>query len=166
MSNEDIKEKYNDLINKEIYKEFIENNSDYYLSHMFFVYEKKNLTDEQIGFYSPKADKVVSFDLVNHKVSEPEDAMKKSGKIPGFKISDVNVGFSEVFNKAKKLMNEKYSQHFPKKYICILQVLNDVLVWNLTIVTNTLHMVNVRIDASSGKILEDEARSLMSLSEN
>jgi hypothetical protein len=163
MTNENIKEKYNTLIKTEMYKEFIENNPDYNLSNAFIVFEQDNCVDVQIGFYSEKADKVVSFDLIKHKGSEPEDAMKRSGTIPCFEINDFKIEISEALKICDDLVKEKYSQHTPTKKICILQIIEEILLWNITYVTDTLYMINMRVNANTGKIIKDSANSIMSL---
>jgi|GEM_PF-4178513 len=163
MTNNHLKEKYNKLMKTEMYKEFIEHNPDYKLSHFFFVNESNNMVDEQIGFYSESTDKVVSFDLIKHAVSEPENAAKKSGKIPTFKINDVSVDIDEALKICKELTDKEYSQHGTTKHICILQILKNVLTWNITIITNTLHMINIKINATNSKILNHSAQSIMSL---
>ncbi len=163
ITNNYLKEKYNKLVKTEMYKEFIEHNPDYKLSHFFLVSESNNFVDEQIGFYSGTTDKVVSFDLIKHAVSKPENAAKKSGKIPVFKIDKVGVDINEVLKICKELTDKEYSQHGTTKHICILQILKKVLTWNITIVTNTLHMINIKIDATSSKVLTHSAQSLMSL---
>ncbi len=163
ISNNYLKEKYNNLIKTEMYKEFIKQNNDYILSSVFIVAEKGNFLDEQIGFYSLSVDKVVSFDLLKHKMSEPENAMKKSGKIPTFKIEEIGVDINEVLKICKILTDKEYSQHGLTKHICILQVLKGILTWNITVVTNTLHMINIRVNAVNSEILNHSAQSIMSL---
>jgi hypothetical protein len=158
-----IKEKYNKLIATEMYKEFLEHNPDYKLSHFFFVNESNKMIDEQIGFYSDSADKVVSFDLLGHSVSEPESAAKTSGKIPHFSIDDVKLDIDEALKICQDLVDKEYSQHSSTKTICILQTLEKVLLWNITIITNTLHMINIRVDAKTKKVIKHNAQPLMSL---
>jgi len=165
MSNNNIKEKYNKLVKTEMYKEFIEHNPEYKLTHLFFVSESDNLIDEQIGFYSEKVDKVVSFDLIRHSVSEPENAAKTSGTIPDFNVEDIKVDITDALKISKKLIDKEYSQHNTTKSICILQVLNKVLTWNITIVTNTLHMINIKIDAKDKSIISHSAQPIMSLAQ-
>lgn len=163
MTNNTIKEKYNKLLQTEMYKEFIEHNPDYKLSHFFFVQENNNFLDQHIGFYSKKDDKVVSFDLLKHKVSEPEDAMKKEGEIPSFDIANVNVDIEKAISISKEVQEKNYSPHSPNKYICILQVLDNVLMWNITIIATTMYMINIRIDAANEKVLKHTAKPIMSL---
>jgi hypothetical protein len=164
MTNNKLKEKYNNLTATEMYKEFMEFHPDYKLSHFFFVSEKMNMLDEQIGFYSEKVDKVVSFDLVKHSVSEPENAAKTSGTIPSFNLDNVNLDIDETLKMAEEIMKENYSSHNPTKYICILQVLEGILMWNITIVTNTLNMINIKMNAKHPKVITHNIQSIMSLS--
>jgi len=163
MSNNYIKEKYNNLLKTEMYKEFIEHNPEYKLSHIFFVSESNNLIDEQIGFYSKKTDKVVSFDLIKHSVSEPENAAKTSGIIPSFENNDINLDITQALKMCKNIIDKEYSQHGTTKSICVLQILNDVLIWNITIVTNTLHMINIKINADNSAVISHSAQPIMSL---
>lgn len=163
MTNNKIKEKYNNLIATEMYKEFIEHNPDYKLSHFFFVNESNNLVDEQVGFYSEKTDKVVSFDLLRHSASEPENAAKTSGTIPSFSVKDVEVDVDEALKICQELVDKEYSQHTSTKTICILQTLDNILLWNITVITNTLHMINIKINAKTKEVITHSAKSIMSL---
>jgi len=163
MTNNTLKEKYNKLLQTEMYKEFIEHHADYKLSHFFFVYEKNNFLEQHIGFYSKNDDKVVSFDLLKHIVSKPEDAMKRNGIIPFFDVNDVKTGIDEALKISKDIQEKNYPPHTPNKYICILQVLENILNWNITIVTSTMHIINIKIDASNSKVLKNSAKPIMSL---
>ncbi len=157
-----IKEKVNLLKKTEMYKEFIEHNPDYELSHVFAIEESDKFNDFQIGFYSKKDKKVVSFDLLNHKASEPQDPFNKGEDIPSLNINSITQDISTVITKAKEIMKEKYSAHRAEKYICILQIINSVTMWNITIVTSTLHVINLKLNAITGDLISDSAQAIMS----
>jgi hypothetical protein len=158
-----LKEQYNNLINTEMYKEFIEHHPDYKLTNFFFVYENNNFSEKQIGFYSEEQDKIVSFDLIKHKSTEPEDAMKKSGTIPSFDVNDSKVEIKEALDIANQIVKDNYSQHKVTKYICILQIIDNVLTWNMTLITDTFNMINIRVNADSKEVISHNIQSIMSL---
>jgi len=161
-----LKEEYNNLLKTEMYKEFMEHNPDYKLTHFFIVYENKQFVEKQIGFYSNKEDKVVSFDLIKHKSSEPEDAAKTSGSIPSFNINDISLDIVNAIKLADNMVKDNYSAHNINKYICVLQIIDNILIWNFTLITNTLNMINIRINAKTKEIISHNMNSIMSLAQS
>ncbi len=156
-----LQEDYNNLIKTEMYKEFIEANPEYFLTHIFIV-KDKNITDKQIGFYSKKTDKIVSFDIQNHKLSEPQEVMKKEGYIEKLELNKINIDFNQAIKTVNNTIQKKYSAHKITKYISILQSIKQPI-WNITAVTDTLNILNVKIDAIQGNIISENFQPIMSL---
>jgi len=165
MNNMIIKEKLNMLKKSEMYKEFIEHNPNYELSNIFVVEESDSFIDFQIGFYSKQDKKVVSFDILNHKSSEPQDPFNKGEDVPLLEINKVTKDISSALNDVKSILKEKYSAHNPTKYICIVQKIDSNIIWNITVVTSTLHIIHIKINAVTGEVISDSAQAIMSFAQ-
>lgn len=144
------------------YTQFIAEHADAYLVHAFIMHKGTQL-QTQLGYFDPKTDLITSFSN-EEEVKElgSDKGMGTSGKIAPLELSTVKIEFEEAVAKAKEIIKEHYRAHTVTQQICILQHL-ETQVWNLTLVTASFGMINIRIDAASGKIISHELRNLMDL---
>ena len=61
------------------------------------------------------------------------------------------------------LRKEKYPGDFPNKIIVVLQKFKNNMIWNVTCLTTTLKILNVKFDAKGGNVLEDKIENVFSL---
>lgn len=147
-----------------LFKAWHKENSDFYMAHAFTMTsenEKKHNWD--IGFYSPKKDKLVVVTTVPEiKIGVEEDVFKKEGKVNELVIKDVKIDFQTAMDKCEKLLTENYSAHGSSKKIIMLQKL-DVIQYNITIATKSFSIINIRINAITGDVISQNLQSLMNL---
>ena len=153
-----------ELLNKvkssETFKNYLKDHKDAYLCSIF-------MTDTQIqlSFYSKKTKLVSSFKLENNKVlliGKDEKIFQKEKKdLEELHLDEIKVDL----NKAKELVNdilkEKYPNETPTKDIIILQIINSKIVWNITKITSTFNIINIKLDAFTGEILEEKIESAL-----
>jgi len=156
-----LKEGIAKLEGSKVFKDFLDENPDHYLAHAFMMYG----TDEwQIGYYGKKEDKVVVFMVQEGedvKRNPAEEVFKKpESKIKELNLEDVKIDLEEAIGIADKLMKEKYPVENVTKTIVIVQNL-DKVVYNLTIVTHTFNIINVKINAGSGEIISESKHSIL-----
>jgi hypothetical protein len=62
-------------------------------------------------------------------------------------------------------LKEKHPSETPNKTVMILQHSKDYkkCIWNITMMTEALNIFNVKLDASTGKVMESSLKSAMSL---
>ncbi len=147
------------------FREWRKKNSGTYLSYAFKI--PQEMPDEwQLGFYNRKKDKITTFVMAGDSISiKPEEEVfkKEDAKVNEIQLEKVRLTFDSAIAKA----NEFQEQNFPKdksvKTIAILQnILNLGNIWNITYVTEAFNTLNMKIDASSGKVLEHNLSSILS----
>jgi len=152
--------------NSKEYKEFILKEPHYYLVHVFTTVDSESVENGlwQIGYYSKDTDKIVVFENQNDIIfiHPPTEALKKEEYIQKLEFEKLNISREE----AVKICNNTIKEHYPKeifsKAICLLQNLPEFgNVWNITIVTLALGVINVKIDASNGKVVKHTKENLM-----
>ena len=66
---------------------------------------------------------------------------------------------------ADEFQKQNYKNELPNKSINILQNIHQGTAWNVTLVTAAFNTLNMKIDASTGEVLEHKLTSLMSMGE-
>ncbi|MBU1030257.1 MAG: hypothetical protein KKB65_03425 [Nanoarchaeota archaeon] len=145
------------------YKELLKEHPNIYLAHAFTMVDKIQ-SDWQIGFYNPDNDQVVVFEVGKTvSMSSHEEVFKKpETKIQKLDLKNVKINLEKAINISEKLVEKKYSAEKINKTIVILQNLECEL-YNLTLVTHTLHIISIKIDARTGEVLSEAKNSIMSL---
>ena len=147
-----------------VFKSFIKKHSDYYLVHCFTMADaiaKKYKWD--LGYYSEKNDNVVVFESEPKVSMKPaEEAFKKEGTIKKLDIKKVKVSVSKALELCNNLLIAKYPREIITKRIIILQHL-EKQVYNITLVSMSFNILNIRIDANTGEVIKDNIQSIISL---
>ncbi len=148
----------------DVFKDFLKDNPDYYLVHLFTSVVNGVRDPWQVGYYSKDADKIVVFTASDSvTVSKPEDVFKESGVVAPLDLSSVKVSFDDAKSVVDSFLASNFYSDKPLRFIVILQVVDSLPVWNITVVSHSLKMINVRVNASSGEIVSSSHHSLMSL---
>ena len=147
------------------FKKWRRENKNTYFSYAFKI--PQEMPDEwQLGFYNRKRDKITTFiikgDNVNIRLEE--DVFKKEEtKVNEIQLDKVKLALDNALAKA----NEFQEKNFPKdksiKTIAILQNIPNLgNIWNITYVTETFNILNMKMDASSGKVIKHNLSSVFS----
>ncbi|MFH1590142.1 MAG: hypothetical protein ABIB43_06260 [archaeon] len=147
----------------DVFKAFKKDNPDFYLAHAFTIIERVQ-QEWQVGYYSKTKDKVVVF-LAKKEIekSPEEEVFKKPGKkVKELKLANIKVGLERAIDISNKVIDEKYSAEYLTKTIVILQNLETEM-YNLTLVSQSMNIINIKIDAKSGKVLSEGRQSIMGL---
>jgi len=152
--------------NSKEFKEFIKQNPHYYLVHIFTTVDADTIDNStwQIGYYSKDTDKIVVFedhdDLVF--IHPPEEALKKDEYIQRLDLEHLKISRDDADIICKKTLKEYYPAELFSKAICLLQNLPEFgQVWNITVVTLALSVINIKIDANTGNVLKHTKENLM-----
>lgn len=155
----DIFKRYEELKNNTDYKKFKRDNEDYYLVHIVIQEEQE---DAEFGFYNPKTNKIVVFNTNPIKKGEEDDAFNEGKTITKLDLNKVKVNYEDAINEINKIQKENYPTEQVKKKIIILQNLEKE-VWNVTLITTTLNVINIRINAETKEIVRKDKTSLMDM---
>jgi hypothetical protein len=159
-----LKEAIKKLESTKEFKDFLKEGSDCYLAHAFTMLDNDK-SDWQIGYYNKDHDRVVIFEVGDDSlIRHPEDELfKKTNKaVKKLDMSKVNIDLEKALNIAEDLRKEKYSSEIVNKKIIIIQNI-ETQMYNLTLVTHTFNIINIKIDASSGDIISESRQSILGL---
>ncbi len=158
----DIQKEYNTLIHSDEYRTFNSVPNDFYLVHIYKMMDAKVQSKMEFGFYSPEKDKMVIFETNPAKKQDEEEVFKDSRLINELNLSAVKVSMEDALSITEKTRQEKYKSELIYKTIIILQNLGTQ-VWNITLVSLSFNIINIRIDAATGDVLDSNIHSIMSL---
>ncbi|MFH1400226.1 MAG: hypothetical protein ABIH41_01790 [Nanoarchaeota archaeon] len=142
-----------------IFKEFIAAQPSYYLTTVFVSFEGGK-RQWQIGYYSSKTDKMVSFSTEPLAMSDEQEAFKDQGPIHPLELDHVKIELDEALGTCAAECKKKYLAHPITKQFIILQHL-DSLVYNATFVTTTMNIINIKVDARDGTIVSSKVHPII-----
>lgn len=145
------------------FEEYKKEHAEAYLVHCFCTYDKEQ-SPWQIGYYSKKSEKITSFTAGEEVIMMPEDeAFIKEGHVPRLQERDIKLSLDEALKKAEELRLQNHSAENVTKRIIILQSIDGKAVWNVTIVTHALNLLNVRTNATTGEQISFTIDSVLNL---
>lgn len=157
-----LKEKVKKLEGSDVFKKWKSKNKDSHLSHVFVLFDE-NQDDWQIGYYSPKANKITTFVVGDNITENPAEDVFKEQKavVKELEIAKAKIDVEKVLKITDDLQKEKYKAQIPVKKIAILQHLEIGQIWNVTYVTQSMQTLNMKIDSETGEIKSDKLVSLL-----
>jgi hypothetical protein len=159
----DIKPALKKLEDSLAFKEWHKKNKDTYFSYAFKI--QQEMPDEwQLGFYDKKKDKITTFVVNDSAISiRPEEEVfkKEESKVNEINLEKVKLTFEAVLGKANEFQQKNYQNDKSIKTIAILQnIVEYGTIWNITYVTEAFNTLNMKIDASNGKVVEHKLSSV------
>ncbi|MEK6835222.1 MAG: hypothetical protein AABX61_03095 [Nanoarchaeota archaeon] len=149
---------YKKLVNDKKFKSWINKNKDSYLCSVFLLKDQEKSSGWQFDYYLPKKKRMATFVVADEiNVSKNQKIFTKSTSIDQINLKDVKFSFDNVV----KLVMPKYKGKRFVKEIIIIQSLDSKLLWNVSLVTTDFNLINLKIDAVDGKILEETSSSLL-----
>lgn len=145
------------------FKEWNKKNKDSFLAHIFKMLDDANKDDWQIGFYN-KDDTITSFILTpaDIKIAAAENIFKKpEDNIQRLDEGKIKIDITKALEIVKKVQTTEYKNEAPSKIITILQKLDIGQIYNITYVTQSFKLLNLKIDSSTGKVLKKKLTSIM-----
>lgn len=154
-----IKEKVNLVEKSGEYKKWLLSNKDSYLCSVFCLDDKEN--NWQIDYYNSKTKLITNFFLQNDVIVINTDKVfsKSPKKVNELHLDKVKIDLDEVMDIINKLVKNKYNGEEPHKTIVILQHLSELL-WNITIIMSSFNILNVKVNAIDGEIIEENIGSV------
>jgi hypothetical protein len=151
---EKLKEFLQELKESKEFKQFKEKNALAYNTSFFLV-------DKQlfVYFYDPNSDKITSFIKQNNEIVSQEDEIfrKEKSEIKELQLDKVKISLKD----AEGIIEKKYQDEATKKMFILQQT--EFPIWNITYLTTKLDILNVKINAISGEILEEKIESALNL---
>lgn len=152
------------LENSDEFKRWKEENKDAFLANAFTMFEKEPTFEWHMGYYDKEKDMITSFQIQEHQIikNPASEALKKDDShIEELNLDKVTVDVKEALEKANQIHKEKYEREKPTKIMVLAQHMDGKNIWNITYVTQSLKMMNVKINAETGKIESDNLISII-----
>jgi len=149
--------------NSYIFKKWQKDNKKSYLTHLFKMIDDLNKDAWQVGFYN-KDDTITSFVVDNDNISilpEEEIFKKKKSKIQELNLSKVKIDLKNALEIAENFQKKECYGNEPNKIIVVLQSIVNNIIYNITYITKTLNILNLKIDATDGKIISSDLKAMM-----
>lgn len=148
------------------FKKWKKSNKNTYFSYAFKIPQEMGLNDWQIGFYDKKKDKITTFVIAgdNIKIRPEEEVFKKEEmKVNAIELDKVKLTLDNAIEKADEFQQKNFPKDKSMKTIAILQNIQELgNIWNITYITEAFNTLNMKINASSGKVIEHNISSVFS----
>ena len=137
---------------------------DEFLCSAFMMSVIKDIENEewQIDYYKKGKDRISSYKKVNGKIEqinkEEEIFKEEEAEIKPLEIEKVRIDFEEARKKGEEELKNRNEE--ANKIIVILQQ-EDEPIWNITLLTTTFNMLNMKISAETGEVKEKKFVSLL-----
>lgn len=156
-------EEYKHLIEDKKFKSWKSKYKDSYLCSVFLLKDQNLSSGWQFDYYLPKKKRMTTF-IVGKTIKSAKDQkiFSTSDMIDEINLDDVKFSFDKVV----KLVMPRYKDKRFVKEIIIIQSLNSKLLWNISLVTSDFNLINVKVDAINGKIIEETSSSLLQFKTN
>lgn len=162
----DLKPVLEKLEESQNFRKWRQKNKNTYLSYAFKIAEEMGSNDWQIGFYDRKKDRITTFVIAggNVKIRPDEEVFKNDGmKVNEIQLDKIKLTFDNAMGKAGEFQEKNFPKDRSIKTIAILQNMPKLgNIWNITYITEAFNTLNMKIDASTGKVLEHALSSLFS----
>ncbi len=145
-------------------EDFVNWKSEHQEGYLVSAFFNNKIGEWQIHYYDPAKDEMSVFNIENDVISIDSDEIfrKEKTKINELHLEDIKI--ESVDELIKKLVDEKYNSEEEANKIIIIQQ-TEFPVWNVTYVTKALNVLNVRINAITGEIIEEHFESIMNFKE-
>ena len=148
------------------FRQWKKQNPEFYLAHAFTMLDEKEKKYRwELGFYNPKTDRLAVVETDPQVLVRPEEEVfKKEGQVKPLDMSKVEVSVARANQACDDLIREKYSAQVVTKRIILLQNIDRQL-YNITLVTLSFSLLNVKVDAGTGDVVSHNLQSIMGLGE-
>ena len=149
-----------------VFKNWKDNHNTSYLCAFFRTVGNTDNPEWQVHYYQPENDTISVFSVGNEVkiVEEDSEILKnKEDKVKELNLDEVKIDFIHALEITDQI-DKKYSNETITKRIVILQKLNKI-VWNVTYMTGAFNLLNVKVDAATGEVIEESKTSLLKKSE-
>jgi len=134
---------YKKLTSSSVFKDWKEKHKDSFLCSYIIMNEKK-----QFDFYN-KNDTITSFKMDGKITIDENQKIFKKNKLNQLKLEQIEL----TKEKALEIVNEKYPNEKFTREIIILQKTEKPF-WNITLITSSLKILNIKIDMKENIISE------------
>ena len=160
---EQLKEEVGTLQKSKNFKNFKKTSPNSYLCAGFMIIEDLKKIPWQIDYYCPDKDAITTFSVGEDIQQKETSKITKSGDpIKELNLENIDVDFEHALKIIDELLKTKYPDEKANKIITVLQHMKEAEVWNVTYITQKFNILNIRINAENGEILEEKIQPVFS----
>ncbi len=159
----ELKEALARLHKSRIFSDWMAKNHGAYLSHGFMMFEKGHPSTWEIGYCTPKDNAITVFEMkdeISMRESE-KPFQKESSKVPPLDEKRIRSTLSDALMEVDRIQKEKYAAHKPMKILALAQTLPVGQCWNISYITGSFKILNVKMDMETKKILDEKIVSIV-----
>lgn len=159
--------KMNELLklveDSETFKDWKNEHKNSYLCAFFRIIGNTENPEWQVHYYEPRNDTISVF-KISAKISlienEAQILKNDSNIVEELNLDDVDVDLFHALQIVDNFQINNYPKEIVVKKIIILQKLKKT-VWNITCLTSSFNLLNIKVDTKSGEIIEESVKPLI-----
>ncbi|MFH1376900.1 MAG: hypothetical protein ABIH25_04655 [Candidatus Woesearchaeota archaeon] len=153
----ELKKSFKNIQDNEKFIEWKKEHFGSYLTNAFL-----NDNEWQFDFLDPKSEMMTSFKFNDKDLffEESEIFRKEKKEIKELNLEEVKIDLDKAEDLIEKIIDSDYKNEDIQKKIIILQVI-EKLVWNITYITKSFNVLNVKLNAVNGEIINHSMESLL-----
>ena len=140
------------------FKDWRKANKTAYLTSAFTMFGNDEEKEWLISYYNPKSNTLITFSSAQEL--REQEPFTKEEKIPQLKPEEAKVKDKEALEAAKKTLRKNYRAEETQRTVMVLQELNETPTWNITFITETFKVANVKISATDGKLISHNTTAI------
>lgn len=144
----EFKQALSKLETSEAFKNYQKKNAASYLTNSLYIYEW------QINYFSPRTQQITTF-IVNDRIRK-KILEANSKKFPVLNRNKIKVDIAKALDISQSQKQEGIT-------IIIIQSENSIPIWNISIPTPALKLINIKVSAESGEVLEKSEKNVIEL---
>ncbi len=124
----------------------------------------------EIGYYDPASDAITVFNAAEPiAASEAQPVFRGAESeaphegLAALSITEITVGLADARTRIGSMVAKEHAAHPVAQEILILQQRDGAPVWAATLLTHTLRVILVQLDARDGTVRSTESRSVLDL---
>lgn len=137
------------------YSKWSKENRSAFLAHAFTMKEEAGFESWQVGYFNPEHDKVTVFELDEKIQMMPESEVfkKEETLVKALDREKIKLDVEEALSAALSFGHEKYPQIRSGKQIIVLQNIEEGQVWNITFISPSMDVLNIKVSSDEGTIV-------------
>lgn len=147
----------------DVFRNWHKKHTNSYLCAFFRNIGNTDNIEWQVHYYWPENDTITVFSVgAEIKIIEEDSLIlkKDNDRVEELKLDNVNVDLFRALEIADNYRKENYPKEETVKRLVILQKLKRI-VWNITCMTLSVNLLNVKVDAESGEVIEESMGPLL-----
>ncbi len=158
---DDVKEVLDELESREQFTEWKKSHKEHRLAYLFTDFKPGTTPVWQVGYFKGKL--MTSFSLGNVlRIDADEEVYETGSPLVELDLPVVKTGFKKALEIAEEC-SQKHKPFSSGQILAVLQTIDGKVMWNMTLVSEQYTFLNVKIEASSGKVVKEDFAPLFTM---